>query len=142
MQEIRVIKTRCERYLSILVLITIVFSVYGVIYWTQTYRFPIFGEDKESKIFYVTASMWEYYPSEITVQEGDHVVIMLTSLDVHHGFYLEAWNISADLLPNQTVIIDFTADKVGKFEYYCTVYCGIGHPDMRAHIIVKEKDQS
>ncbi|MFQ6134871.1 MAG: cupredoxin domain-containing protein [Nitrososphaerales archaeon] len=141
-REVRVRKSRFERILGIIILIIIAFSTYGVVYWVQTYRFPVLGEEANTKVFYITATMWEFYPKEITVQKGDHVEIHLTSVDAHHGFYIEAWNISADLFPNQTVTIDFTADKVGKFEYYCTVYCGIGHPDMRANVIVKEKEQT
>lgn len=111
-----------------------------MIYWNETNRYPILGEDGDTKIFYVTAQMWDYYPKEIKVQEGDKVIIYLTSLDVPHGLYLEAWNITVNSFLNQTEMIEFTADKVGKFEYYCTHYCGIGHVDMRAHIIVEEKE--
>ncbi len=115
-------------------------SVSGILYWNEAFRYPILGEENDSKIFYVTAQMWEYYPKEIKVQEGDKVIIYLTSLDVPHGLFLEAWNITVNSFLNQTETIEFTADKVGRFEYFCTHYCGIGHKDMRAYIVVEEKD--
>ncbi len=111
-----------------------------MLYWNETFRYPILGEENDSKIFYVTAQMWEYYPKEIKVQEGDKVIIHLTSLDVPHGLFLEAWNITVNSFLNQTETIEFTADKVGRFEYFCTHYCGIGHKDMRAYITVEEKE--
>tara|TARA_B100000315_G_C14326714_1_gene473369 strand:- start:196 stop:531 length:336 start_codon:yes stop_codon:yes gene_type:complete len=110
-----------------------------VVYWIETSRFPVIGGEGETKVFYITASMWEYYPQEIKVQEGDNVIIHLTSIDVPHGFYIEAWNITSNVSPNQTETIEFRADKVGRFEYYCIFYCGIGHEDMRDYVIVEEK---
>ncbi len=139
-RDTRVRKSWFERGLGIIILLTIALATYGVVFWVQTDRFPVFGEEGGgTKIFYVTAIMWEFYPEEITVQQGDRVKIHLTTMDVQHGFYIEAWNITANLLPQRTVIIEFTADKVGRFEYYCTVYCGIGHPDMKGYVIVEER---
>jgi cytochrome c oxidase subunit 2 len=138
-KENQVKKTRFERSLVIIVVLIIAISTYGVIYWSQTYRFPVIGGDDDSKTFYIVATMWEFYPSEIRVQKGDNVTLHLTSLDVRHGFYIEAWNITADLFTNTTVTMNFIADKAGEFEYYCTVYCGIGHSNMRATIIVEEE---
>jgi cytochrome c oxidase subunit 2 len=131
-------KSRFERTLGVLIILIAAIPTYGAVYWYDTQRYPIIGGSDDTKEFYVTAIMWEFYPQNITVQKGDNVVIHLTSVDVHHGFYIEAWNKTADLFPNQTVMIEFTADKVGDFQYYCTVYCGIGHWDMKGYIRVQE----
>ncbi len=141
-KNVQVRKSKFERLLGVFVIIIIASSAYVVVFWVQTNRFPVFGGDADTKVFYVTATMWEFYPEEITVQEVDHVLIHLTSVDVYHGAYIEAWNLTADLFSNQTVTFDFIADNVGKFEYYCTVYCGIGHPDMRAYVIVEAKEET
>ncbi len=138
-KQIQVKKSLFERLTSIIILIIIVISIFGVVYWIETSRFPVIGGEGETKVFYITASMWEYYPQEIKVQEGDNVIIHLTSIDVPHGFYIEAWNITSNVSPNQTETIEFRADKVGRFEYYCIFYCGIGHEDMRDYVIVEEK---
>jgi len=98
------------------------------------------GGNDDEKVFYIAATMWEFQPGEIKVNKGDHVTIHFSSLDAHHGAFIEAWNKTVDLFPNQTVTVDFIADKVGSFEYYCTVYCGIGHTDMRALITVVDED--
>ena len=137
-KQTKVKKSWVERFMSIFILIIIMLAVYGVVYWNETSRFPVLGEE-DTKVFYVTALMWEYYPTEIRVLEGDNVIIHLTSIDVPHGIYIEAWNITSNVAPNQTEIIEFKADKVGNFEFYCIFYCGIGHEDMRAYVIVEEK---
>jgi cytochrome c oxidase subunit 2 len=139
-KEVKVRKSRFERVLSLIIIVLLALSTYSVVYWYQGYRFPILGGGSNSKVFYVAATMWEFYPKEITVQKGDNVTIHLSSLDVTHGLHLKAWNITTYLSPNQTFTVNFTADQVGRFEYYCTVYCGLGHNDMKGYIIVKEKD--
>ncbi len=138
-KRIQVKKSWFERLISIVMLSIIVFAAVGVVYWNETSRFPVLGGEGDTKVFYVTALMWEYYPQEIRVQEGDNVIIHLSSIDVPHGFYIEAWNITANVSPNQTETIEFKADKVGNFEFYCIFYCGIGHADMRAYVVVEEK---
>jgi len=138
-KNIQVKKSWFERSMSIFILIIIVLATYGVVYWNETSRFPVLGGEEDTKIFYVTAFMWEYYPQEIRVQEGDYVIIHFSSIDVTHGLYIEAWNITSNLAPNQTETIEFKADKIGKFEFYCIFYCGIGHEDMKAYVVVEEK---
>ena len=137
-KEPHVKKSVFERSLSIIVIILIFLTSISVIYWYQNFRFPIIGGDSNNKIFYISGTMWEFYPSEISVDKGDNVTIHFTSLDVHHGLYIKKWNVTADLFINQSATIHFIADEVGKFEYYCTVYCGIEHTDMKGYIIVKD----
>ena len=73
-----------------------------------------------------------YYDNPtITVQLGQRVIIQLRSLDITHGFAIDAYNINAYIPPGQTVIISFEANRAGNFTYYCNVFCGIGHPFMR-----------
>jgi len=137
---VKVKKSGFERTVSIVVIAILVLSSYVVIYWYQYQRFPMVGEASNTKVFYIKALMWEYYPREIRVQEGDHVILYLSTADTIHGFYLEAWNKTVSALyPNMTARVEFTADKVGRFEYYCTYYCGIGHYNMKGYIVVEPR---
>ncbi len=71
------------------------------------------------------------YPSPtLTVHNGDRVIIELRSLDVTHGFAIDEFNVNAYIVPGETVTVNFIADKVGNFTYYCNVFCGVGHPYM------------
>ncbi|MEK6812795.1 MAG: cupredoxin domain-containing protein [Nanoarchaeota archaeon] len=85
----------------------------------------------------ITASSWKFEPSTIKVKQGTKVKLSITSIDVNHGFSLRAYNIKVRLQPGKTETIDFIADQKGTFEFFCSVYCGIGHPNMQGMLIVE-----
>ena len=87
--------------------------------------------------FTMTAKRFEYDPSTITVNKGDKVKITITSMDTTHGFRLPEFEISEEISPNNPVTIEFVADKIGDFDFWCTVYCGSGHGGMRGKLIVE-----
>jgi cytochrome c oxidase subunit 2 len=91
------------------------------------------------RVIKMTAKRYEYNPSVITVNQSDKVRLEITSLDVKHGFALKAYKIDRKLEPGKTEIIEFTADKAGKFEFHCSVFCGLGHFGMKGKLIVKPK---
>ena len=69
----------------------------------------------------VVAKKWEFTPSTIIVKKGDLVRLSIESIDVEHGFAIPEFGVSQSLSPDKTEIVEFTADKVGTFEYYCSV---------------------
>ena len=105
------------------------------------------------KNFIIKARQYSYDPPSIEVNKGDSVHIRLVSLDVIHGFYLEAYDVDAEIKPNiktfkvrkpseghnwkDTSEISFIADKTGKFRYRCSHTCGNMHPFMMGDFIVK-----
>lgn len=91
----------------------------------------------ELKEFKMTAKQWEFNPSSITVNQGDNVMIEITSVDVEHGFAIREFGINADLMPGKTEIVEFIADKKGIFEFSCSVFCGEGHKHMTGTLIVE-----
>src|SRR3989344_735999 len=54
------------------------------------------GEVKELTM---TAKMWEFSPSTITVKKGDTVRLKIQSVDVAHGFKLSDFGIDEKLEP-------------------------------------------
>ena len=76
----------------------------------------------------------------IEVSRGDQVVLKLRSADVTHGFSLKAYGIyvAQGIQPGKTVYASFTADKVGRFIFMCTVFCGDIHPHMEGTLVVNE----
>lgn len=90
----------------------------------------------ETKVFDMEAKQWEFVPSTITVNQGDTVIINATSTDVVHGFLIPEYNINVDLPVDETVKIEFVADKKGEFSFRCSVYCGSGHGAMTGTLIV------
>ena len=67
------------------------------------------------------ARKWDFDPSTITVNEGDKVKLNIRSVDVTHGFSLFEFGVNERLTPGTTTTVEFTADRVGSFEYYCSV---------------------
>jgi cytochrome c oxidase subunit 2 len=90
------------------------------------------------KTFTISSKQFDFEPDTITVNKGDKVKIILKSTDVRHGFNLPDYNINKTVDPGKIVTIEFTADKAGTFEFFCSVPCGPGHKDMTGKLIVKE----
>lgn len=91
----------------------------------------------EVKQFTMTAKQWEFQPASITVNKGDLVQLSITSIDVSHGFGLPDFGVSTVLRPGQTTNVEFVADKVGRYTFFCIVSCGLGHSNMRGILIVQ-----
>jgi cytochrome c oxidase subunit 2 len=94
----------------------------------------------------VTGQKWKWlftYPNG-QVDESLHVPVdtpvrlVMTSEDVIHGFYIPAFRLKRDVVPGRYVKVWFRAVKVGEYQIYCTQYCGTGHSDMWAKVIVHE----
>jgi cytochrome c oxidase subunit 2 len=90
------------------------------------------------QVIRISASTFEFKPSEITVRKGMPVVLELTSQDRHHGFKLSAFELRVDIKPGVAEKVRFVPDKIGKFTFLCDVFCGDGHEDMSGTIRVIE----
>ncbi|WML53317.1 cupredoxin domain-containing protein [Neobacillus sp. PS3-12] len=81
----------------------------------------------------VNAKDFEYDKKVITVKKGDKVKITLHSDDGGHGLAIPAYNVN--IQGNGST--EFTADKAGTFEFFCSVMCGSGHSNMTGKLIVQ-----
>lgn len=89
------------------------------------------------KEFNLTAKRFAFSPSTITVNKGDKVKIIINSLDVNHGFTIAEYDIHETIEPGKQTTVEFTADQVGTFSFYCSTFCGSGHSEMKGSLIVK-----
>jgi cytochrome c oxidase subunit 2 len=89
------------------------------------------------KIINVSAKQWSFDPAEIRVKKGEKVRLVITSTDVTHGFSLPTFNVSATLQPGVATTVEFTPDKTGSFPFFCSVFCGSGHANMRGTLVVE-----
>ena len=98
------------------------------------------AETGEQNIYEInmTAKKFDFDPHTIIVNKGEKVILNITSIDVNHGISIPDFNVSADLPANETVKVEFTADKIGEFEFKCSVFCGSGHRSMSGKIIIEE----
>ncbi|MDO8496139.1 MAG: cupredoxin domain-containing protein [bacterium] len=58
---------------------------------------------------------------EIKVKKGDTVRIKVTNTKGNHDFSLDEYGIKKPTPLDQEVVIEFKADKVGSFKYYCSM---------------------
>ena len=74
------------------------------------------------KEFVVSGQNFSFEPSLIAVQKGDKVKITFKNTSGFHDFKIDEFGVAAQQskFPYQEVL-EFTADKVGSFEYYCSV---------------------
>ncbi|MGF6092211.1 cytochrome c oxidase subunit II [Pseudomonas sp. 18173] len=68
------------------------------------------------------------------------VKVLLRSKDVLHDFYVPQIRSKMDMVPGMVSYFWFTPTKTGKYETLCAEYCGVGHYNMRGHMIVDEPD--
>lgn len=81
------------------------------------------------------AGGWD--PEYITVNKGDTVRLRITGHDVVHGFAIGKLGIDVGLIiPGEVATVEFVADKVGRFTYYCNVWCDPYHYRMRGTLEV------
>ena len=95
----------------------------------------------------VTASQWSW---AFTYEDGNttygtlelppdtRVKFELQSIDVLHAFYLPAFGLKEDIVPNTTTAMWFDTGTVepGTYPIYCAEYCGDGHSQMLGEIVI------
>ncbi|MBF0345633.1 MAG: cytochrome c oxidase subunit II [Nitrospirae bacterium] len=95
----------------------------------------------------VTASMYKYEMispdgirsvNELRVPAG-HVKLNLTSSDVIHNFAIPAFRVREDMVPGRLTYLWFNAKTPGTYQVYCAEFCGSGHSQMLAKVIVMPK---
>ncbi|MDQ5969283.1 MAG: plastocyanin [Patescibacteria group bacterium] len=59
---------------------------------------------------------------EMRVKKGDTVRVTITNTAGTHDFVLDEFGVKKDTPLNEPVVVEFVADKVGTFEYYCSKY--------------------
>lgn len=63
-----------------------------------------------------------FKPNEIRVKKGEKVTITFTNAEGFHDFVIDEFNVrTKQLSGGQSETIEFTPDKAGEFEFYCSV---------------------
>mgnify|MGYP001587791513 CR=1 FL=1 len=80
------------------------------------------GEMSSAKEFSVEGKNFEFSVKEIRVKKGDTVRINFKSSDGFHDWVVDEFNAAvARVQTDESSFVEFTADKAGTFEYYCSV---------------------
>ncbi len=74
------------------------------------------------KEFTVNGSSFKFSPATISVKKGDVVKITFKDEDGTHNLVVDGYNVKTNTLQGgSSEIITFAADKIGTFDYYCSV---------------------
>lgn len=80
------------------------------------------ANNEQLKEFNVTGSNYQFDPAVIKVKKGDLVKINFKSTGGFHDFVLDEFNVKTAVTgPGKVETVEFTPDRVGTFEYYCSV---------------------
>ena len=74
--------------------------------------------------------------NELHVPVNRPVKLTMTSQDVIHDFFIPAFRVKKDVLPDRYTSIWFQATETGKFHIFCAQYCGMGHSKMGGWVYV------
>ncbi len=99
-------------------------------------------DDAQTREIHITARQFEFQPRTITLRNGKPVKLIITSMDVDHGFAIDDLGIDKKIPAGQSREVTFTPDHDGKFRFYCSVICGDGHKNMSGEIIVTDGEVS
>ena len=83
------------------------------------------GESSEAaddaRVIEVSATSFEFTPSDISVEAGEDVAIELTSDDTLHDFTIDDLDAHVAADAGETETGGFRADEPGEYTYYCSV---------------------
>ena len=78
--------------------------------------------DEIKKFTVIGSSDFRFSLSEIRVKKGEKVKIVFTNAKGTHDWVIDEFNARTKVInEGETDSVEFTADKVGTFEYYCSV---------------------
>jgi cytochrome c oxidase subunit 2 len=86
----------------------------------------------------VTLRKYEFSPGSLRVRKDEQVKLIMAAADHDHGFKLDDFNINQKIPKGTTVVVEFTADKAGTFQFRCSSVCGLGHKGMKGTLVVEE----
>jgi cytochrome c oxidase subunit II len=66
------------------------------------------------------------------------VRLLMTSRDVIHSFFVPDFRIKQDVIPGRYTETWFEATKTGRYQVFCSQYCGTWHSQMWAEVVVMD----
>jgi cytochrome c oxidase subunit 2 len=117
----------------------------GVFVWSLTLYAHSRTPPANAETIYVVAKQWMWkvqHPGgqreidTLHVPTGVPIRLMMTSQDVIHSFFVPAFRVKQDVLPDRYTQLWFTATKAGDYPLYCAQYCGLDHSKMGGQVIV------
>lgn len=121
----------------------VIFAVAFVWGWVLYYDFK--RPPENSLEIHVYGQMWSWTfvykngrktTNEFYVPAHQPVKLIMTSKDVLHSFFIPTFRIKQDVVPGIYTSLWFKANRKGRFQVFCTEFCGTGHANMLAKMHV------
>lgn len=78
--------------------------------------------DESRTTINIDGSNFKFVPNKIEVKKGNTVEIVFKNSQGYHDFVIDEFSVrTTQMQAGNTETITFVADKVGSFEYYCSV---------------------
>jgi len=84
----------------------------------------------------ITAHKYAFEPPVIHLKKGESVELEISTLDVQHGFEVEAFGLDESIQKGKPAIVTFTPQQKGEYRMNCDIICGPGHDGMEGKIVV------
>ena len=115
--------------------------------WGAKVYFTAMRPPSDAAEYYLTGKQWMWkfqHPegvreiNELHVPVNQPIKLTMTSEDVIHSFFVPAFRVKKDVVPGRYTTVWFEATKTGRFQLFCTEYCGAEHSLMGGSIVVME----
>lgn len=86
----------------------------------------------------VAVHAWGFSPRVVRVRPGQAVRFVVRSEDITHGFAINELGLNLPLRPGEEArspVVDVRLPE-GTYTIHCSTFCGLGHPSMKAKLIV------
>ncbi len=123
----------------------VVMFLWGAKVYVNAYRAP----DDATVIYGVGKQwMWKFQHPEgqreinaLHVPVGGSIRMLLTSEDVIHSFFVPAFRVHMDVLPQRFTSVWFQPSNAGTYHLFCSQFCGTGHAQMIGTVIAMEQSE-
>jgi cytochrome c oxidase subunit 2 len=132
------------RYELVWIAIPTVLSL-GLFVWAARVYLEVSVPPADAHTIYVVGKQWMWkiqHPegkreiNELHVPAGEDIKLVMTSQDVIHSFFVPAFRVKQDVLPDRYTTLWFKATVPGVYRLFCSQYCGAGHSSMVGHVVV------
>lgn len=89
------------------------------------------------KIINITAKKFDFTPNNIVVNQGEKVILKVSTIDRVHGFFIPELGVNEQIIPGKVIEVKLNTEKKGKFFFMCNIFCGSGHEEMNGYIEIK-----
>jgi heme/copper-type cytochrome/quinol oxidase subunit 2 len=87
----------------------------------------------------LTAKNYQFSPNRIEAVQDDLITLTVQSADVAYSFTIDEYRVSRRIPAGGTAMLQFRADRSGKFTYYSNLTNDTRHSQMRGELIVRAR---